>query len=109
MPGPTRATVLLLLLACPALPRLHAPLPGRLVQLRQERTASQALCALLTEQAGLPAFRHEDGVCRMGRWEEEQEAVGEVVWTGENLISILSVCLIEIQFRTFASAGPAVR
>ena len=103
---PARATVLLWLLACPALPRRHVPLPGRLVQVSQERTASRALCALLTEQAGLSAFRHEDEVCRMGNREEEQEAVGEVVWTGKKLISVY---LIQIQLHTFASTGPAVR
>ena len=103
---PACATVLLWLLACPALPRRHVPLPGRLVQVSQERTASRALCALLTEQAGLSAFRHEDGVCRMGNREEEQEAVGEVVWIGKKLISVY---LIQTQLHTFASTGPAVR
>ena len=80
MPGPPRALLQLWLLACPATPLTFAPKPGKLAVVREEKAASNILCALLTEEADLSAFQQGAGVCRMGLQRESQGLV-EMVWT----------------------------
>ena len=80
MPDPPRAMLLLLLLARPATPLTFAPEPGKLAVVREEKAASNIICALLTEEAGLSAFQQGAGMCRMGLQQESQGLV-KMVWT----------------------------
>ena len=80
MPGPPHALLVLWLLARPATPLTFAPEPGKLAVVREEKAASNIICALLTEEAGLSAFQQGAGMCRMGLQQESQGLV-KMVWT----------------------------